>query len=99
MEIQLLSPVKNFYATSLEEAHSRGFMCCNLTRDKLFEIISKDNPTLRLTTNSYGGAIADTNLDPDKAFICGIGNNRTIPKFTIVRYDRDKVKKLETQDV
>jgi len=72
-------------AASLQDAFNKGYYTGSMTRWELMERIEKKNPSAR-----WYSTVKHRGLWIRGKFICGIGSNLTIPKFSITRYDKSK---------
>lgn len=83
MKIQVLPKKYKDYkvtAKSLDDAYEKGYFSGSMSRYELMEKITKYNPRLRWYANATHRGLFDSNR-----YICGIGHNMTIPKWTIMR--------------
>lgn len=89
-----------FLAKNLDEAYHKGYFTGSMQRTELMDRITKYNPQLSWKATATHRGLFDTTLHQDKAFICGITHNMTIPKYSIIEYDFSKDRKLQwcTQD-
>ena len=81
------------WAASLEDAYNKGYFTGSMTRWELMERITKYNPNLKWYANATHRGLFDSDKK-DKAFICGITHNLTIPKFTIQKHDPRAVRTI-----
>ncbi len=84
-----------FLAKNLDEAYKKGYFNGSMQRTELMERITRYNPQLCWKANATYRGLFDTTLHVDKAFICGIPHNMTIPKYSLMEYDFSKDRKLQ----
>ncbi len=76
------------YAASLQDAYDKGYFSDSMTREELMDRVTKYNPQLRWYESDRATGLFDSYKGRDtKAFLCSIGKNKTIPAFTILKYD------------
>jgi len=80
-------------ARDLDEAYSEGYFSGSISRDELMERVCKLNDDARWYAN-----VTHRGLWIRGKFVCGIGHESTIPKFTIIRYDTKLDKTLNYSD-
>jgi len=87
-------------AASLDHAYETGLFEGSMTRYELMDRVTKYNPQLRWHANATHRGLFDSNKQEGIGFICGIGHNMTIPKYTISVYDhkKDEALALSTPD-
>lgn len=77
------------WAKNFEEACKRGYFFGSISFDDFKYRLTRYNDRLRILGNSeYMGLFDGAN------FICGVTKCRTVPKFTIMRYDSGMDKTL-----
>ena len=99
MKIKVLAKLvkfnKIFYAKDLDEAYKLRYFSGSMSRWEMLERITKYNPQLREHANKTHRGIFDVERNK---FILGIAYGMTIPKYSILRYDKARDRKLIYSD-
>lgn len=81
-------PLPVFEAKDLDEAYSLGYFSGSMSRYKFLSLLKKNRDIHFKTKGSYAS------LYSGKEFICGMSPHFTIPRYSITKLDRSKLKKI-----
>lgn len=82
-------------AESLDDAYEKGLFGSGMPRDEFLRRILKKNPFFRVHSNGSYTGLFDTEND---RFVCGISKTSRIPRFTILKLDESKNRKVNYTD-
>lgn len=77
-------------AASLNDAYKKGYFSGGMSREDLMWRVTYYNPQLRWFASKYRRGLFDKEK---KLFVCGIANQTTIPRFTVMQYDKNQERK------
>lgn len=81
MDIRVIPKFKVAKVEDLQDAYNQGLFNGSMSRWELEDRVTKYNPSLRIQSNATHRGLFDGN-----SFVCGIGHDLTIPRFTLIRY-------------
>lgn len=82
-------------AASIEDAYQQGLFGSGMPFDEFVDRMLKPNPELRIHRGKHYTGLFDTE---NNYYVCGISRFSRIPRFTIMKYDKAKDRKINYSD-